>query len=183
VYEGEWACGQKNGTGKMTYASGNFYEGEWRDNKRNGEGVMNWINSNEKYSGHWDDNYQSGFGTHIWLESSGENKLLRNRYVGYWKLGLRHGIDINLNFKGFGTFYYSNGSKYEGEWKENLKHGHGVFTFEDGTTYEGPFENDRMVNRTFQGLSSVGDDGTDQKEDGKKGTADKKGTSKSPNTK
>jgi hypothetical protein len=50
--------------------------------------------------------------------------------VGYWKEGLRHGK---------GVFYYSNGSKYEGEWVKNLKQGFGIFTFEDGTTYEGPF--------------------------------------------
>ena len=130
----------KCGPGKMTYNSGNYYEGEWRQNKRNGEGTMHWLSSNEKYTGNWEDNFQSGFGTHIWLESAGDNKLLRNRYVGYWKLGLRHGQ---------GTFYYSNGSKYEGEWRENLKNGYGVFTFEDGTSYSGPFENDRMVNRTL----------------------------------
>lgn len=58
--------------------------------------------------------------------------------MGYWKLGQRCGK---------GTFYYSNGSKYEGEWKENFKHGKGVFTFEDGTQYVGPFENDRMIER------------------------------------
>lgn len=45
-----------------------------------------------------------------------------------------------------GTFFYSNGSKYEGEWKDNLKHGYGVFTFEDGSIYRGPFEKDRMAN-------------------------------------
>ena len=58
--------------------------------------------------------------------------------MGYWKLGQRSGK---------GTFYYSNGSKYEGDWRENYKHGQGVFTFEDGTTYVGPFQNDRMVDR------------------------------------
>jgi hypothetical protein len=53
---------------------------------------MYWVTTNEKYTGNWEDNYQSGFGTHIWLEgASGDNKLLRNRYVGNWKLGLRHG--------------------------------------------------------------------------------------------
>ena len=107
---------------------------------------MNWLTTNEKYTGAWEDNFQCGFGTHIWLESSGDNKLLRNRYVGYWKGGLRHGQ---------GTFYYSNGSKYEGEWHNNLKHGSGVFTFEDGSTYNGPFENDRMVNRTVAGAQTV----------------------------
>lgn len=58
--------------------------------------------------------------------------------MGYWANGLRHGK---------GTFYYSNGSKYEGDWNENFKDGEGVFTFEDGTEYEGRFEKDRMVDR------------------------------------
>ena len=64
--------------------------------------------------------------------------MLRNRYVGYWKQGQRHGR---------GAFYYSNGSKYEGQWFENFKHGDGVFTFEDGTQYIGPFDMDRMKER------------------------------------
>lgn len=138
VYTGRWERGMKWGQGKMTYASGNYYEGEWANNKRNGQGTMFWLTSQEKYEGQWEDNFQSGFGTHVWLDGSTENKLLRNRYVGYWKLGQRHGK---------GVFYYSNGSQYEGSWIDNFKHGEGVFTFEDGTQYIGPFENDRMVNR------------------------------------
>lgn len=62
---------------------------------------MFWLSSDEKYEGNWEDNFQSGFGAHIWLDGTTENKLLRNRYVGYWKLGQRCGL---------GTFYYSNGS-------------------------------------------------------------------------
>ena len=80
---------------------------------------------------------QWGFGTHLWEEDRGENKLLRNRYVGYFEHGMRNGT---------GIFFYSNGSKYEGEWADNLKHGFGAFTFEDGSEYIGPFENDRMCN-------------------------------------
>lgn len=101
---------------------------------------MFWVTSNEKYTGNWVENLQSGFGTHIWLDSGSANKLLRNRYVGYWQNGLRHGK---------GTFYYSNGSKYEGDWVQNFKEGHGLFTFEDGTEYEGPFQQDRMINRVI----------------------------------
>jgi hypothetical protein len=33
---------------------------------------------------------------------------------------------------------------------ENYKHGQGVFTFEDGTQYVGPFENDRMIARKIE---------------------------------
>lgn len=131
----------KWGQGKMTYASGNYYEGEWANNKRNGHGTMNWLTTQEKYEGNWVDNFQSGFGAHIWLDGSTDTKLLRNRYVGYWKLGQRHGK---------GVFYYSNGSRYEGDWIENFKHGQGTFTFEDGTQYIGPFENDRMIARKIE---------------------------------
>ena len=99
---------------------------------------MKWETSEEKYEGNWEDNFQSGFGAHIWLDGSTDQKMLRNRYVGYWKLGQRHGR---------GAFYYSNGSKYEGSWVENFKHGDGCFTFEDGTTYVGKFDKDRMVDR------------------------------------
>jgi hypothetical protein len=74
----------KWGNGKMTYASGNYYEGQWASNKRNGQGTMFWLTSDEKYEGNWEDNFQSGFGAHVWLDGSTDNKLLRNRYVGYW---------------------------------------------------------------------------------------------------
>ena len=48
---------------------------------------------------------------------------------------------------GFGKSTLPNGSKYEGDWVENFKHGQGTFTFEDGTEYIGPFDKDRMVKR------------------------------------
>lgn len=148
IYTGHWQRGMKWGEGKMTYASGNFYEGKWANNKRNGFGTMHWLTTEEKYEGNWEDNFQSGFGAHIWLDGSTENKLLRNRYVGYWKLGQRQGK---------GVFYYSNGSKYEGDWFENFKHGTGIFTFEDGTSYSGPFDNDRMTNRQIEVRNSTED--------------------------
>lgn len=172
IYEGQWERGMKWGNGTMTYASGNYYEGQWANNKRNGQGCMNWKTSAEKYEGNWEDNFQSGFGAHIWLDGSTESKLLRNRYVGYWMLGQRHGK---------GTFYYSNGSKYEGEWKENFKHGRGVFTFEDGTQYIGPFENDRMLERDVpikeaQHISAQAHH--DNKADAQKGDGKGRGSSK-----
>ena len=49
---------------------------------------------------------------HIWLESKGEGKYIRNRYEGHWTNGVRDG---------YGVFYYANGSKYEGYWKDNMK--------------------------------------------------------------
>ncbi|RVE76723.1 hypothetical protein OJAV_G00011680 [Oryzias javanicus] len=40
-----------------------------------------------------------------------------------------------------GSFTYSSGEEYHGEWREGLRHGLGQLTFSDGTCYTGQFEN------------------------------------------
>ncbi|XP_048713296.2 MORN repeat-containing protein 4 isoform X1 [Caretta caretta] len=40
-----------------------------------------------------------------------------------------------------GSFTYSSGEEYCGEWKEGRRHGVGQLTFADGSTYLGHFEN------------------------------------------
>ena len=60
--------------------------------------------------------FQHGVGKHYWLlrRVHGSQYPLRNMFEGEFVNGLRHG---------FGTFYYANGAKYEGGWKNNMKHG------------------------------------------------------------
>lgn len=45
---------------------------------------------------------------------------------------------------GKGKMKYSDGSYYEGEWKDNLRHGKGTLVFDDGAKYVGEFKNDYM---------------------------------------
>ena len=40
--------------------------------------------------------------------------------------------------EGNGVYYYTNGNKYEGGWKNDLKNGHGIYyNFVNGEKYEG----------------------------------------------
>ena len=39
-------------------------------------------------------------------------------------------------------FLWPNGDMYEGNYKNDLRHGYGVFTNPDGMKYEGMWEND-----------------------------------------
>lgn len=64
-------------------------------------------------------------------------KLLKNneRFEG----GIRDG-----KFEGFGKYFYSDGSVYVGEFKNNLRNGIGVFKFRDGRMYRGQWVDDLM---------------------------------------
>jgi hypothetical protein len=42
-----------------------------------------------------------------------------------------------------GTYTYPDGTIYDGEWKDNKRHGQGVWTRPDGTRYAGEWENDK----------------------------------------
>ena len=55
------------------------------------------------------------------------------RFVGFYKANKKHGS---------GTFYYPDGSIYEGEWFEDKKHGQGKYTYPNNDTYEGQWAND-----------------------------------------
>ena len=60
--------------------------------------------------------FQHGTGEHIWFlkRVGGSQYPLRNAYDGDFVQGMREGQ---------GTFYYANGARYEGEWKNNMKFG------------------------------------------------------------
>ncbi len=91
-----------------------------------------------QYSGQWKNDIPHGVGTLLWLEDSGINKVLRNRYEGNFEQGLRNGL---------GTFYYANGSTYEGNWVNNKKQGYAVYTDENGEVSHCFFINDRLVRK------------------------------------
>jgi len=43
----------------------------------------------------------------------------------------------------FGTYIYTNGDKYVGEFKDNKKHGQGTVTFTNGEKYVGEFKDNK----------------------------------------
>jgi hypothetical protein len=47
---------------------------------------------------------------------------------------------------GKGTYVYQDGDKYIGEWKDDKKHGHGIFTLESGEVHhDGLWADDNIV--------------------------------------
>jgi hypothetical protein len=44
---------------------------------------------------------------------------------------------------GEGALFYASGARYEGTWLNDLKHGGGIFVFEDGSVFTGGFQQDK----------------------------------------
>lgn len=139
-YEGEFADGNFNGFGKRVYSSGGVYEGQWKDDKREGSGKytsrQGWV-----YTGDFAEDEMAGYGTVIFPDGGS--------YEGWWQNGKRNGHGKET---AAGGFIY-----YDGEWKDNQKHGYAVYTKEgarpspdaDYSVYkcEGSFVNGRKEGR------------------------------------
>ena len=51
---------------------------------------------------------------------------------------------------------FFSGSKYIGEWQQDLKHGRGKFVFQSGQVFEGRFHKDKMVGGGSTGAEEMG---------------------------
>ncbi|CAF0786054.1 unnamed protein product, partial [Didymodactylos carnosus] len=173
VYDGEWHMGNMHGKGTLQfdregtsyyigdfiqnvpfgkgrrqYSTGNLYEGMWVAGKRHGHGIFSWANGNGEYIGQWENGVQSGHGIHVWYIVRAEESqyALRNYYDGNFVNGRRDG---------YGVFYYSSGTRYMGEWKNDQKHGKGKLVLRNGTEVEAEFSYDRMLTKLTSDFSTM----------------------------
>eukprot|EP00026_Physarum_polycephalum_P000969 Phypoly_transcript_00970.p1 GENE.Phypoly_transcript_00970~~Phypoly_transcript_00970.p1 ORF type:complete len:1129 (-),score=252.32 Phypoly_transcript_00970:187-3573(-) len=146
IYEGQWENDLPNGEGTVTYAVGHHYTGEWRDGKRTGKGEMVFAEG-RKYDGKWKDDMAYGVGIYTgpgisydgnWMNGKmhGKGTLVvpMYTYTGFFSKGKREGT---------GTCEWKDGSKYEGNWKDDKRSGMGKYTCE-GLVYDGEWANDKM---------------------------------------
>lgn len=131
TYEGEVENGKMNGQGTLTYADGSVYEGEFVNGQKNGEGT-----------------YTKADGTVVtenWVNGNKiETLTLEN---GTYTGGVANGKP-----EGQGTMEYTNGQKYEGEWKDGVRSGKGRCTWPDGGYYDGEWANDAFNGQGTQYL-------------------------------
>jgi len=74
---------------------------------------------------------QKAFGEYLTFKSKKGNRL---HYVGQVK---------NKKANGQGIAILDSGSRYEGDWMDNMRHGQGIFYWIDGEHYEGSYVNDQ----------------------------------------
>ena len=73
-YSGGFGDGNINGSGEMTYPSGDIYTGDFVDGIRHGEGTYTWTNG-AQYAGAWQDDKMHGTGVYLYASNSDGYKL------------------------------------------------------------------------------------------------------------
>uniref|UniRef100_A0A7S3ACP1 MORN repeat-containing protein 5 n=1 Tax=Haptolina ericina TaxID=156174 RepID=A0A7S3ACP1_9EUKA len=117
-YEGEFDDELRpHGLGCRTWADGRRYDGNFVHGAREGQGAERSAVGDEEYDGEWVADERNGKGT-LRLPDGGVHE-------GFFRAGRRHGL---------GLLRYSDGSSYEGEWLDDLQDGVGNFYFADKST-------------------------------------------------
>ena len=146
-FEGEMEAGKLHGHGVFRW--GNYcYDGEWKLGKEDGEGTLT-IKGCSTFTGQWRDGKKHGHGVVTSTKKGEEGFVL---YVGQFVRDKKQGQGIKAFKEPF--------SRYEGNFKDDLFHGHGVQEISrDGHSpdhYEGQFCNGH---RCGSGTYTFGDSG------------------------
>ena len=119
IYEGNWDCNYRNGTGRHIYADGRMYTGLWKDDEKHGCGVGMWPNG-RRYEGDWKGELPNGKG-HMKFPNG-------NEYKGDFEDG---------EGTGEGVYIYADGRVYKGKHADFLANGVGVMHYPNGTKKAG----------------------------------------------
>jgi len=156
-YVGNWENDQPNGSGKFVFTNNERYEGNFKNGKFEGKGSFYYKNG-EIYSGEWANNAHNGSGKLV----AANGKITQ----GEWANGVLMEQAASANSKpnanskptaanseanlqncnssyckeGRGVFTYADGTRWEGEFKDGIPEGAGTCYYADGTKYVGRFE-------------------------------------------
>ncbi|GKY91224.1 hypothetical protein MPSEU_000095000 [Mayamaea pseudoterrestris] len=148
VYEGEMYHGQRDGRGICLFNNGLLYEGTWRRNKEHGMGIL--MTADRKrviYRGEWDKGRMNGRGVYFY----GTDRRVKKDQ----KPGARYEGEFKENLKhGTGIYYFADGSVYDGSWRDGMMAGRGIFTWPDESVYEGEWKDSK---RHGQGILKASD--------------------------
>jgi MORN repeat len=157
VYEGELYKSHREGRGVCLYSNQMLYEGEWKKNKEHGRGTL--MTADRKriiYEGEWERGRMHGRGTFYYSsgvvlnakqqvvlsdDSKGKKKSTSGPGNATEVGQSRYEGDFKENLRhGMGTYVLPDGSVYVGSWREGVMCGRGTFTWNDGSQYTGDWK-------------------------------------------
>ena len=195
-YVGAFKNDQRNGQGTYTFASGDKYVGKFKHDKFSGQGTYTYGANTKwagyKYVGEFENDKRNGHGTFTFANGRkqvGEfkNDVLNGFAITYFANGTidKQGIFKDDEFlyaqtktlpncplsgyfhNCFGTYTWSSGDKYVGEWQNDQRNGQGTYIFSSGNKYVGEYKDDQRHGQgTYtwtDGENYVGENKDDQR--------------------
>ena len=130
-YEGEWRNGVPDGQGTLYYTNGDVFKGGMLRGVYNGQGEL--VRPNGDFvRGTWLIGIKDGLFEELWNDGS-------EYFKGSYQNGKRNGL---------GVLRMKDDKIYEGEFKDNIFHGHGKILFHnEKIKYRGEFREGQMSGR------------------------------------
>ncbi len=153
-FEGEFLNGSSHGKTRLFFPNGDTLEGIWEKGKvaANKPNIYSFANGDRLECEGWDGG-SHGKGIYYWADGRVEEMTYRHGFqvqevsdLDYTDPDGDRGKYTGLLWKGVADGYgvmvyedYARYGKYEGEWKEGKRMGHGVYTWANGSRYKGDF--------------------------------------------
>lgn len=132
VYEGEMHDGMRDGRGICLYNNNTLYEGQWKKNKEHGIGKL--MTADRKYV-IYEGSWEKGK-----MHGQGAYNYYLDSGNGPPKENGKYVGQFRQNLRnGHGVYTLPNGSVFDGEFRDNIQNGYGIFRWPDGSIYEGPW--------------------------------------------
>lgn len=141
VYRGPLAGRKPHGEGEQWHGTTSYFRGMFVLGDRQGHGMQVFPNG-ESYVGEWHKGKRHGVGRYHCSDGS--------TLIGTWREGelvdpSYHGDTTADGVRcGRGQAFYPDGSRYNGEWKSDMRHGSGIMQVFSGDIYSGAFERDHF---------------------------------------
>jgi len=164
VYEGQCKDGKFNGQGTFKWPNGRVYEGQFKDSKMDGQGTFKYSDG-AVYVGQYKDGEENGKGTYtnkngvkssgIWVDGKLDGKSL-DELDKITQSNQTKDKCIKGNCKnGQGTKKYSDGTVYEGLWKDDKRNGQGTYTNINGVKSSGIWVDGKLDGKTPEDLDKI----------------------------
>jgi len=124
-YVGEFTNDKFGKVGKIYYKNGQIYDGEVFEDLEYGKGIKT-LPDGRRYEG-------------TWRRTKGDN-ITKWEITGYDKDENKI-LEISEG-EGEGSYVFTNGDEYEGEWKNGIREGNGSQSYSSGGRYEGEWKKD-----------------------------------------